>query len=99
MRYALRIIIGLSLVMVAASCVTDKQYNRAIFKVEAAWKEINDRTLDSDGHRFFKATKQQGFMAAQLSASRLGMVVEEQSYETGFLFLSAPAPVPLTMSE
>jgi uncharacterized caspase-like protein len=99
MRYALRLMIVVSLVVVAAACVTDKQYNKAILKVESAWKEVNDRTLESDGHRFFKATKQQGFMAAQLSASRLGMVVEQQSYETGFLFISAPAPVPLTMSE
>jgi len=60
---------------------------------------VNDRTLESDGRRLFKATKQQGFMAAQLTASRLGMVVEEQSYQTGFMLVTATAPVPLTMSE
>jgi hypothetical protein len=60
---------------------------------------VNDRTLERDGHRFFKATKQQGFVAAQLATSQLGMVVEKQSYETGFLFVTAPAPTPLTMSE
>ncbi|UCG12671.1 MAG: caspase family protein, partial [Deltaproteobacteria bacterium] len=88
-----------SLMLAITACVSDKSYNRAILKLEGAWKEVNDRTLESDGHRFFEATKQQGFMAAQLAASRLGMVVEQQSYETGFLFFTGPAPVPLTMSE
>ncbi len=99
MKLTLRITIFISLMLVMMSCVTDKQYNRAILRVETAWKEINDRTIQKDGRRFYKATKQQGFMAGQLAASRLGMVVEEQSYETGFLFFTAPAPVPLTMSE
>ncbi len=99
MRYALRIMIVVSLVLAVTACVSDKSYNRAILKLEGTWKEVNDRTLESDGHRFYNATKQQGFMAAQLTASRLGMVVEEQSYQTGFLFVTAPAPVPLTMSE
>jgi hypothetical protein len=99
MRYTLRMMGIVSLVLLAAACVTKTQYNRAILKVESAWKEINDQTLASEGRRAFNATKQQGFMAAQLTASRLGMVVEKQSYETGFLFVTASAPVPLTMEE
>ncbi|MGD8989242.1 MAG: hypothetical protein PVH57_13845, partial [Syntrophobacterales bacterium] len=99
MRYALKMMIVVSLVLAVTACVSDKNYNRAILRIEGTWKEVNDRTLESDGRRFFKATKQQGFMAAQLTASRLGMVVEEQSYETGYLFVTAPAPVPLTMAE
>ena len=99
MRYAPRIMIVLFLVLAVTACISDKSYNRALLKLEGEWKEKNDRTLEGDGHRFYKATKQQGFMAAQLTASRLGMVVEEQSYETGFMLVSATAPVPLTMSE
>jgi hypothetical protein len=67
--------------------------------LEEKWKVDNDRTLESEGRRFFNNTKQEGFMAAQLAVSRLGMVVEKQSYETGFLFVTAPAPIPLTKSE
>jgi hypothetical protein len=85
--------------MVAAACVTDKQYNRAIFKVEAAWKEANEQILETEGKRLFTATKQQCFMASQMTANRLGMVVEQQSYDTGYLFVSGPAPTPLTMDE
>lgn len=86
-------------VLIFSGCVSDKHYNRAIFKVESAWKEINDRTLETEGSRRFKATKKQGFTAAQLTSSRLGMVVEKESYETGFLYITAPAPVPLSMSD
>ncbi|KPK03769.1 MAG: hypothetical protein AMJ56_18545, partial [Anaerolineae bacterium SG8_19] len=99
MRYAPRIMIVFLLSLAVTTCVTDNSYNRALLKLEGTWKEKNDRILESDGRRFYKATKQQGFMAAQLTASRLGMVVEEQSYETGFMLVTATAPVPLTMSE
>jgi len=34
-----------------------------------------------------------------MAVRRLGMIVEQQSYETGFLLVTAPAPVPLTMSD
>jgi len=99
MRYLLRVmsVVFLSLILVA--CISNKQYNRAILQLESAWKEANDRVLESEGRRFFKATKYQGFMAVQLAVRRLGMVVEQQSYETGFLLVTAPAPVPLTMSD
>jgi hypothetical protein len=99
MRYAPRIMIVISLMLAVTACVSDKSYNSAILKLEGTWKEVNDSTLENDGHRFYRATKQQGFMAGQLAASRLGMVVEEQSYETGFMLVTAPAPTPLTMSE
>ena len=92
-------ILFLILVLVVAACVTDKYMSHAVADLEAKWKEENDRILESEGRRFFNNTKKQGFMAAQLAARRLGMVVEEQSYETGFLFVTGPAPMPLTMSE
>jgi len=99
MKHAPRIIIIIALMLVVTACVSDKSYNRAILKLEGNWKEVNDRTLENDGHRFYEATKQQGFLAGQLTANRLGMVVEQQSFETGFMLVTAPAPTPLTMSE
>jgi hypothetical protein len=99
MRYTLRVLSVILLMLVMAACVSSKQYNQAILQLESAWKETNKRTLESEGRKLFKATKQQGFTAAQLSVRRLGMVVEQQNYETGFLLVTAPAPVPLTMSD
>jgi hypothetical protein len=73
--------------------------NKAVLELESEWKAENDRFLETEGRRFYKATKQQGFAAAQLAAARIGMVVEKQDYSTGFLFVTSPAPVPLTMQE
>ena len=99
MAYPFRMWAVVCIALAAAACVTDKQYNRAIFRVEAAWKEVNEQILETEGKRRFTATKQQCFLAGQMAASRLGMVVEQQSFDTGFLFVSGPAPTPLTMDE
>ena len=99
MRYILRIMSVVSLFLVLVACVSNKHYNRAILQLESAWKEANDRILESEGRRFFKTTKHQGFVAMQSAVRRLGMVVEQQNYETGFMLVTSPAPVPLTMSD
>jgi len=99
MLHKLRVISIVSLSLVLVACVSNKQYNRAILQLESAWKETNDHILESEGRRFFKVTKHQGFLAIQSAVRRLGMVVEQQSYDTGFMLVTAPAPVPLTMSD
>jgi hypothetical protein len=100
MRYALKIISVAFLVLLITACgFFTASHNRAILKLDSAWLQSNIKILESDGRRVFKATKQQAFEAAQLTVRRLGMVVEEQNYETGFLLATAPAPIPLTMSE
>lgn len=99
MRYILRVISVITLVLVLSACVTDRYMSKAVADLEAKWKVENDRIIEREGHRFFNKTKKQGFMAAQLSVGRLGMVVEDQSYETGYLLVTGPAPIPLTKSE
>jgi hypothetical protein len=100
MCYALRVIGVTSLVLLTTACgLFNANYNQAILKLESAWLQSNVHILESDGRRVFKASKQQAFEATQLTVRRLGMVVEEQNYETGFLLATAPAPTPLTMSE
>ena len=88
-----------SLLLIATACVSQHSIKKAALKVESEWKSENDQILNKEGRRSFGATKRQGFEAVQLAASRLGMVIENQTYETGFIFMSAPAPVPLTMAE
>ena len=88
MRYVLQVIFVLSLALLAAACVPKTQLNKAVLQLESEWKAENDRFLQSEGRRFFKVSKQQGFTAAQLAASRLGMVVEQQDYATGFIFVT-----------
>jgi hypothetical protein len=100
MRYALHVISVASLVLLTTACgFFTPHYNRATLNVESAWLQTNVGILERDGRRLFKVSKQQAFEAAQLTVRRLGMVVEEQNYATGFLLASAPAPNPLTMEE
>ncbi|MBI4641981.1 MAG: caspase family protein [Candidatus Tectomicrobia bacterium] len=89
------IILGLAL----AGCATKASINAAITKLDSTWKEMNNQTLEKEGRRTFSVTRQQAFTAAQASVQRLGMVIEQQEYQTGFLFVSAPSPTPLTASE
>ena len=99
MRNALQIILILSLALLAAACVPKSQLNKAVLNLESTWKAENDNFLQKEGRRFFKASKRQGFTAAQLAAAQLGMIVEQQDYDTGFIFVTSPAPVPLTVEE
>lgn len=88
-----------SCLLIAASCVTDNARNRAVLDVMAKWKAVNDATLRESGKRRFDISKKHGFLAAQSAAQRIGMVVEKESYETGFLLVTSNAPTPLTMEE
>jgi hypothetical protein len=68
-------------------------------KLNTTWKATNDETLQKDGRRTFDVTRQQAFDAVQASVQRLGMVIEKQDVQTGFMLVSAPAPAPLTGDE
>lgn len=100
MRRIMSIMVVGSILLLTTSCgMFASSQNRAILKLDSAWLQTNVRILESEGHRQFSASKQQAFEAAQLAVRRLGMIVEEQNYETGFLLATAPAPIPLTMEE
>ena len=99
MQSAFRVAILFSFLLIGVSCVTDKTYNRAVLDVMSSWKALNEKTLEGLGTRFFRATKKQGFLAAQLATRQIGMIVEKESYETGFLLATSTAPTPLTMDE
>jgi len=93
-------LIGLSLLAIfLAGCVSSEYYRAAITKVDLTWKERNDKILEIDGKRVIEAGKFRVFTAVQKTFRRLGMIVEQQDFATGFLFASAPAPVPLSAAE
>lgn len=93
-------VFGLSLLAILlAGCVSSESYRAAITKVDLTWKERNDKALEIDGKRTIGADKFRVFTAVQKTFRRLGMIVEEQDFATGFLFASAPAPVPLSAAE
>jgi len=88
-----------ALMFMAAACVPQQSIKQAAEKVESEWKTENTQIISKEGKRTFTATKRQGFEAAQLAANRLGLVIENQTYETGFIYMAAPAPTPLSKAE
>ena len=99
MAYGLRIFCLVGALLLLAGCVTDSQHNEAIEKIDAFWKEKNDKLVATEGRRIVQATQREAFIAVQRSAQRLGMIVENQDRDTGFLLSSSAAPTPLTQDE
>lgn len=89
------IVVFLGLVMVGCK----SQFNAAMTKLNTTWKGMNDQFLLKEGRRTFDVTLQQAFAAVQTSVQRLGMVIEKQDVQTGFMLVTAPAPAPLTGDE
>jgi hypothetical protein len=99
MRYRLFRICVVGLALVLTGCSVDQQRNAAVAQLEFTWKAENDKTFAKNGHRVFPVPKRQAFAAAQATARKFGMIVERQDYATGFLFVTAPGPLPLSQKE
>jgi len=99
MHILIRLAVVILIAVITNACVSQHSIKNAAKRVESEWKAQNEDILKTEGRRTFKATKRQGFEAAQSAASRLGMIIESQTYETGFLFMAAPVPTPLTALE
>jgi len=95
----IRLAVVILIAVITNACVSQHTIGKAAKRVESDWKAQNEQILKNEGRRSFKATKRQGFEAAQSAAGRLGMIIESQTYETGFIFMAAPAPTPLTAHE
>jgi len=95
----IRLAVVILIAVITNACVSNHTIKKAAQRVESDWKAQNEAILKKEGRRTFKATKRQGFEAAQSAAGRLGMIIESQTYETGFIFMAAPAPTPLTAHE
>ncbi len=85
--------------LVLAGCVSDSQYNAAIMRLDSEWKAANDRTLRTMGRRTVAMSRTQALLAARGATQKIGMLVEKENVETGFLLVTAPAPTPLSMAE
>ena len=85
--------------VVLAGCVFDAEYDSAIMALDDEWKAANARTLRTLGRRIVAISRSQALLAARGAGQRLGMVVEEENVETGFLLVTAAAPTPLTADE
>ncbi len=85
--------------LVLAGCVSDSEYNSAIMRLDSEWKAANDLTLRTMGRRIVALSRPQALLAARGATQKLGMLVEKENVETGFLLVTAAAPTPLTAAE
>ena len=93
-----RIFGAIACMTVASACVSATQYNTAMTKLDSDWKKENDRAFARAG-RVVDINRYDAFLAVLATFRRIGMVVEQQDLDTGFIFATAPAPVPLTAEE
>ncbi len=94
-----RALAACALGLALAGCVSDASYNAAILRLDSEWKAANDRTLRTMGRRVVEVSRTRALLAARGATQKLGMLIEEENLETGFLLVTAAAPTPLTMAE
>lgn len=82
-----------------AGCVSDAEYNSAIMRLDSEWKTANEQTLHTKGRRIVTLSRADALLAARGASRKLGMLVEKENVETGFLLVTAAAPTPLSRSE
>lgn len=87
------------LALLAAGCVTQEEKRDATLAVNRAFQVEYERILAEKGVRSYKVKRTEAFVALHAALSRLGMRVESQEPEVGYLAVYAPAPVPLNAQE
>lgn len=87
------------LALLAAGCVTQAEKRDATLAVNREFQVEYERILAEKGVRTYKVKRTEAFVALHAALSRLGMRVESQEPEVGYLAVYAPAPVPLNAAE
>jgi len=95
----LRILLGASLLALAAACATDQEKIDAITAVNRAWETDYEGILAKQGTRTYKVRRGEAFVAMHAALSRLGLQIENQDPDVGYLNVYAPAPMPLNAQE
>jgi hypothetical protein len=88
-----------ALALAAAGCVTQEEKRDATIAVNRAFQVEYERILADKGVRSYKVKKTEAFVALHAALSRLGMRVDSQEPEVGYLNVYAPAPTPLNAQE
>jgi len=91
--------LGAAVAALVAACVTQEEKRDATIAVNRAFQVEYERTLADRGVRSYKVKKTEAFVALHAALSRLGMRVESQEPEVGYLAVYAPAPIPLNAQE
>jgi hypothetical protein len=87
------------LALAAAGCVTQEEKRDATLAVNREFQAEYERILAEKGVRTYRVKRPEAFVALLAALGRLGMRVESQEPEVGYLNVHAPAPVPLNVQE
>lgn len=89
----------IALATLLTGCVTDQQIHDAITAVNAEFKRQYEKVLEADGTHVVDVSRGRAFEAMIAALTSLGMRVESQDRQLGYLSFVAPAPRPLSPEE
>lgn len=87
------------LAALAAGCATQENIRAAILEVNQEFKTQYEGILAEDGTRGFNVNPKEAFTALRAALLRLGMRLEGQDADLGYLNFASPAPKPLDDEE
>jgi hypothetical protein len=87
------------LAALAQGCVTPERAKPAIEEVNQVFKEQYEQILAEKGTRIFNVRPADAFLGTRAALFHLGMRLEGQDPDLGYLNLAAPAPTPLNLEE
>lgn len=87
------------LAVLAQGCATPERVRPAIEEVNQEFKAQYERILAEKGTRVFNVPPAQAFAGVRAALNRLGMRLEGQDADLGYLTVAAPAPTPLSAEE
>lgn len=90
---------GYCVVLLLSGCVSDQEKIDAINDVNKEFRRQYEEIIKEDGTRQFNATEMQAFVAMENSLRSLGMRIEAQDSNVGYIRSVAPAPKPLSPAE
>ncbi len=87
------------LAMLAAGCASDDQIRDTITDVNREFQGAYERVLAEKGSRTYRVAPKVAFAAMAVVLQRVGMHIDDQVPELGYLNVSAAAPAPLNSRE
>ena len=87
------------LAALAAGCMTQDKARDAISEVNQVFRNQYESILAQKGTRVFAVPRGKTFAEVRAAMSQLGMRMDGQDADLGYLNFSAPAPLPLNMRE
>lgn len=87
------------LAALAQGCATQENIRAAILEVNQEFKQQYEQILEEKGTRAFNVVPAEAFAGVRAAMLRLGMRLEGQDAQLGYLNFAAPAPTPLSDEE